>query len=98
MPAPKIVIRVSIEAVYGTVDRSFERQTVTLEGVPRLVRFAISAAAMEERRTQSAVSRSEVRRTQSTRQRTSLAQQAAMRVRSSPPPCVPPWCLPMAAG
>ena len=39
--------RVSIEAVYGTVDRSFERETVILEGVPRLVRFAISAAAME---------------------------------------------------
>lgn len=40
--------RVSIEAVYGTVDRSFERETVILEGVPRLVRFAISAAAMED--------------------------------------------------
>ena len=41
--------RVSIEAVYGTVDQSFERETVILEGVPRLVRFAmISAAAMED--------------------------------------------------
>ena len=43
---------VSVEAIYGTVDQLFERETGLretglLDGVPRLLRFAISAAALE---------------------------------------------------
>ena len=38
---------VSVEAIYGTMDQSFEREVRPLDGAPRLLRFAISAAALE---------------------------------------------------